>query len=254
MQGAALEMPEAGQLVRVRGPQWVVASVNRSRQPVDELAASRLPGRTLVQLSSVSDDALGEEMTLVWEVEPGREIVPATRLPEVTETGWDDPQRLGAFLDAVRWGTVASADTRTLQAPFRSGAGIEEYQLEPVARALAMPRVNLAEHPEDRPHPARGHPCHATFGCHDHAGAGRSAGRRPGDPRPQRHPDHSRLFPRLVTAGGGRCRTHRRGSLRPNCPHNCPQGVSVTIYESSVCPDQTMSRLSESNRRPIHYE
>ena len=27
--------------------------------------------------------------------------------------------------------------------PFRSGITIEEYQLEPVARALAMPRVNL---------------------------------------------------------------------------------------------------------------
>jgi len=139
----ASDVPEAGQLVRVRGQQWVVAGVNQSRQPVDELAASRLPGRTLVQLTSVSDDDLGDALTLVWEVEPGREIVPATRLPAVTETGWDDPQRLGAFLDAVRWGTVASADTRTRQAPFRSGASIEEYQLEPVARALAMPRVNL---------------------------------------------------------------------------------------------------------------
>jgi hypothetical protein len=38
---------------------------------------------------------------------------------------------------------VTSADTCTLQAPFRSGISIEEYQLEPVARALAMPRVNL---------------------------------------------------------------------------------------------------------------
>jgi superfamily II DNA or RNA helicase len=102
-----------------------------------------IPGRTLVQLTSVSDDDLGEELTLVWEVEPDREIVPATKLPEVTETSWDDPQQLGAFLDAVRWGTVASADTRTLQAPFRSGISIEEYQLEPVARALAMPRVSL---------------------------------------------------------------------------------------------------------------
>ncbi|MGH3275257.1 MAG: SNF2-related protein, partial [Streptosporangiaceae bacterium] len=139
----ASDVPEAGQLVRVRGQQWVVADVKESRQPVDELAATRLPGRTLVQLTSVSDDDLGEGLTLIWEVEPGREIVPATRLPQVTETGWDDPQRLGAFLDAVRWGTVASADTRTLQAPFRSGASIEEYQLEPVARALAMPRVNL---------------------------------------------------------------------------------------------------------------
>ena len=136
-------IPEAGQLVRVRGQQWVVSGIARSLQPVDELAASRLPGQTLVRLTSVSDDDLGEELTVVWEVEPGREIVPATKLPEVTGAGWDDPQRLGAFLDAVRWGTVTSADTRTLQAPFRSGISIEEYQLEPVARALAMPRVNL---------------------------------------------------------------------------------------------------------------
>ncbi len=143
MLDATLEVPEAGQLVRVRGQQWVVAAVKQSSQPVDELAATHLPGRTLVQLTSVSDDDLGEELTLVWEVEPGREVVPATKLPEVTGDGWDDPQRLGAFLDAVRWGTVASADTRTLQAPFRSGVRIEEYQLEPVARALAMPRVNL---------------------------------------------------------------------------------------------------------------
>jgi superfamily II DNA or RNA helicase len=138
-----VDVPEAGQLVRVRGQQWLVSGVRESRQPVDELAASRLPGRTLVELTSVSDDDLGEELTLVWEVEPGREVLPATRLPRVTEDGWDDPQAMGAFLDAVRWGTVASADSRTLQAPFRSGARIEEYQLEPVARALAMPRVNL---------------------------------------------------------------------------------------------------------------
>ena len=50
---------------------------------------------------------------------------------------------LGAFLDAVRWGTVASADDQTLQAPFRAGIAIEDYQLEPVAKALTMPRVNL---------------------------------------------------------------------------------------------------------------
>jgi superfamily II DNA or RNA helicase len=137
------DVPEVGHLVRVRGQQWVVAGVRQSGQPVDELAASRLPGRTLVRLTSVSDDDLGDDLTVVWEVEPGREVVPATRLPAVTEDGWDDPQRLGAFLDAVRWGTVASADTRTLQSPFRSGISIEEYQLEPVARALAMPRVNL---------------------------------------------------------------------------------------------------------------
>jgi hypothetical protein len=54
-------VPEAGQLVRARGQQWVVAGVSQSRQPVDELAASRLPGRTLVQLTSVSDDDLAPD-------------------------------------------------------------------------------------------------------------------------------------------------------------------------------------------------
>jgi hypothetical protein len=29
------------------------------------------------------------------------------------------------------------------QAPFRSGINIEDYQLDPVVRAIQMPRVNL---------------------------------------------------------------------------------------------------------------
>jgi superfamily II DNA or RNA helicase len=141
--GAQATLPEPGHLVRVRGQQWVVTEVRRSHLPEDEIAATRIPGRTLVTLASVSDEDLGDELTVVWEIEPGRDVIPATQLPGVTESGWDDPQELGAFLDAVRWGTVASADASTLQAPFRSGITIEDYQLEPVARALRMPRVNL---------------------------------------------------------------------------------------------------------------
>ncbi len=144
--GQPVTTPDAldiGQLVRVRGQQWVVSVLDRSPLPADELAARSLPGHTLVTLTSVSDDDLGDELRLIWEIEPGREVLPVTRLPDMSATGLDDPEQLGAFLDAVLWGTVASADTRTLQAPFRSGIRIEEYQLAPVAMALDMPRVNL---------------------------------------------------------------------------------------------------------------
>lgn len=40
-------------------------------------------------------------------------------------------------------GSVSQADDKALQAPFRSGIDVDDYQLDPVVRALPMPRVNL---------------------------------------------------------------------------------------------------------------
>lgn len=64
VQDRAAAAPQVGDLVRVRGQQWVVTRRDASRQPVDELATAAVPGRTLVTLSSVSDDDHGEELTL----------------------------------------------------------------------------------------------------------------------------------------------------------------------------------------------
>jgi hypothetical protein len=44
-------------------------------------------------------------------------------------------------MDAVRWG--ASADVRAFQVSFRSGVTTEDYQLDPVFRAIQMPWANL---------------------------------------------------------------------------------------------------------------
>jgi hypothetical protein len=95
---------DVGQLVRVRGQQWVVSDISSSSLPVDELASVSLPGATLVTLTSVSEDDLGEELSVVWEVEPGRAVIPSGALPDVPDPDrWDDPQTLGALIDAVRW-------------------------------------------------------------------------------------------------------------------------------------------------------
>ena len=97
----------------------------------------------LVSLVSVEDDATGEELEVVWEIEPGTQVIERAELPAIAADRLDDPAELDAFLDAVRWGAVTSADQRSLQAPFRSGITIEDYQLEPLVRALRMPRTTL---------------------------------------------------------------------------------------------------------------
>src|ERR1700694_4598475 len=97
--------------------------------------------QTLLTLSSVEDDGLGEELQVIWEIEPGARLVEKVALPE--PTGFNPPDQLDAFLDAVRWGAASTADVKNIQAPFRSGIDIEDYQLDPVVRAIQMPRVNL---------------------------------------------------------------------------------------------------------------
>ncbi len=134
-------LPDPGALVEVRARQWVVRDVRPCSLPHDPVGAAPRERHNLVTLASVEEDALGEETTLVWEVEPGASVRESFELPDVD--GFDQPDRLDAFLDAVRWGAVSQADLRALQAPFRSGIEIEDYQLDPVVRALSMPRVNL---------------------------------------------------------------------------------------------------------------
>ena len=131
--------PAVGQLARVRGRIWVVGDVARDSQA----SLDSRPVQHLVSLISVEDDATGEELEVVWEIEPGTAVIERAELPVIAADRVDDPAELDAFLDAVRWGAVTSADQRALQAPFRSGITIEDYQLEPLVRALRMPRTTL---------------------------------------------------------------------------------------------------------------
>ena len=133
--------PESGQLVNVRSRRWVVSESRASTLPPPPLAPLADPPQHLVSLLSVEDDALGEELQVVWEIEPGAKVIEKVALPE--PTGFDPPERLDAFLDAVRWGAASTADLKNIQSPFRSGIDIEDYQLDPVVRAIQMPRVNL---------------------------------------------------------------------------------------------------------------
>jgi hypothetical protein len=134
-------VPDQGQLVDVRRRRFVVTAVKRSELQPDPLKPTQNGPQHLVSLSSVEDDAYGEELEVVWELEPGARAFDPRELPE--PGSFDEPRRFDAFLDSVCWGAVSPAGVRALQAPFRCGIAIEDFQLDPVARALQMPRVNL---------------------------------------------------------------------------------------------------------------
>ena len=137
----AILPPESGQHVNVRQRRYVVTDVYKSALPTNFLLGQSLSAQHLVKLLSLEDDGLGEELQVIWEMEAGAVAYEKVELP--TPTGFDDPVRLEAFLDAVRWGASSWADIKNIQSPFRSGIEVEDYQLDPVVRAIQMPRVSL---------------------------------------------------------------------------------------------------------------
>lgn len=148
-------IPVPGQLVDVRRRRHVVVDVEQTTQPVSILHSS-LPGTSgvarsqgqhhIVTLSSVEDVGLGTQIEVVWEREVGARILerPAMPFPGLAPgEPFDTPQVFDTFLNCVRWGALSDANRDQLQSPLRSGIETQDYQLDPVARALKMPRVSL---------------------------------------------------------------------------------------------------------------
>ena len=137
-------VPEPGQVVNVRGATWAVTEIQAQGSPRAQAGEDHAGLAHVVRLQSLEEDQLGYELAVVWELEAGHTLAPDQGLPEtISPDRFDDPNTLAAFVDAVRWGAVTSADDRSFQAPFRSGANVEAYQLEPLRRALQSARTNL---------------------------------------------------------------------------------------------------------------
>jgi superfamily II DNA or RNA helicase len=125
----------------VRTRAWVVADVEMSGLAAPALDPLR-PSQSLITLRSVEDDAEPDEtLQVVWEIEPGARVLERAGFPQPDHL--DDPALFAAFLDAVRWGSISATNPGQLLAPFQSGITVEGYQLDPLARAIEMPRVAL---------------------------------------------------------------------------------------------------------------
>ena len=135
--------PEPGKLVRVRGRPALVESV----------VAHRVQNNGTTHLATVryvDEHDYPERDSILWELEPELEVRKTEGWPNVRATAPDDPDHYRAYLDAIRWSSLASmegfglADASTpLVSPWSAAVQIEDYQLVPLLRGLSMPRVSL---------------------------------------------------------------------------------------------------------------
>lgn len=125
--------PAPGEIVRVRQRQYLVEDV----QPPPE------PGEaTLVSMSCLDDDAQGEALEVLWEHEIDTEVVRAS-WDRIGQRDFDATSRFAAYLHALRWNCVTATNPRLFQSPWRAGIEVIYFQLEPLRKALRLPRVNL---------------------------------------------------------------------------------------------------------------
>ena len=126
------EAPESGDVIRLRHRQWLVEEVDPPPEP-NQL--------TLIKAVCLDDDNQGQPIEVLWEMELGAQVVDQ-KMPALG-SGIDEPRLFGAYLHALKWNSVTATDRELFQAPFRAGIMLQAHQLEPLRRALLLPRANL---------------------------------------------------------------------------------------------------------------
>ena len=132
--GQLAEKLTPGQIARVRQRTYLVEEIVKPKRVADS---------TLVRLSCVDDDNQGQPLEVLWEKELNPEILTGEAWEEVASKGFDDSRLFAAYLNTLKWNCVTSTDPKLFQSPFRAGIRLDAYQLEPLRKALLLPRVNL---------------------------------------------------------------------------------------------------------------
>lgn len=123
-----------GQIARVRQRTYLVDQIVKPKRAADS---------TLVRLSCVDDDNQGKPLEVLWERELDPQILTGEAWEAIASKGFDDSSLFAAYLNTLKWNCVTSTDPKLFQSPFRAGIRLDAYQLEPLRKALRLPRVNL---------------------------------------------------------------------------------------------------------------
>ena len=123
-----------GRIARVRQRTYLVEEIVKPKRVADS---------TLVRLSCVDDDNQGQPLEVLWEKELDPQILTGEAWEAIAAKGFDESNLFAAYLNTLKWNCVTSTDPKLFQSPFRAGIRLDAYQLEPLRKALLLPRVNL---------------------------------------------------------------------------------------------------------------
>jgi len=89
----ASQLPEVGQIVRVRQRLYLVEGVVARPRPQDS---------TLIELSCIEDDAQGQELGVLWERELDAAILTGEEWERIAKKGFDPPEYFAAYLNTLQ--------------------------------------------------------------------------------------------------------------------------------------------------------
>jgi hypothetical protein len=135
--------PKVGMLARLRGRRGVVSSV--------EVYPDSIEGNLHLVRVEYTDSLGITQDEVLWEREVGATVLEPNALPSIDEK---DPllfSEYKAFLRSVRWSSLLPLtkmypewkDLPPISAPFFGAVQAEDFQLEPMIRAMKMNRISL---------------------------------------------------------------------------------------------------------------
>ena len=110
---------------------------------VEDVQLPENGGDTVVRLACLDDDANGQITEVFWEREVDARVLGQSTWETIGQRGFDDPRVFSSYLHTLQWNGVTATDPGLFQAPLRAGIDVKPYQLEPLRKALRMPRVAL---------------------------------------------------------------------------------------------------------------
>lgn len=135
--------PRVGMVATVRNRRGIIAAVRPFGAERGQLHLVRL---------EYKDDQYPTDEELLWELEPRKQLLEPTELPQV---GHGDPMPaddFDALVRAARWTALCPyvdpdgsgpLGPLPVVSPFHGAVQVEDYQMVPLLKALQMPRISL---------------------------------------------------------------------------------------------------------------